>query len=138
MEEDKTQKAVDLYFQAIEAMNKEHYAYAFQILQETVRQGLPEGAATLGTLYVNGLGTEQNLGTAVQYWQYAAEQGAVEGLVNMGVCYWMGQGVEQDRKKAVDLLEQAARLDDWGYEVLQELAQEEPENEYLQDVLRRL
>ena len=62
----------------------------------------------------------------------------MEGLVNMGVCYWMGQGVEQDRKKAVDLLEQAARLDDWGYEVLQELAQEEPENEYLQDVLRRL
>ena len=138
MEDDKTQKVVDLYFQAIEAMNKEHYAYAFQILQETVRQGLPEGAATLGTLYANGLGTEQNLGTAVQYWQYAAEQGAVEGLVNMGVSYWMGQGVEQDRKKAVDLLEQAARLDDWGYEVLQELAQEEPENEYLQDVLRRI
>lgn len=138
MEEDKTQKVVDLYFQAIEAMNKEHYAYAFQILQETVRQGLPEGAATLGTLYANGLGTEQNLATAVKYWKYAAEQGAVEGLVNMGVSYWIGQVVEQDRKKAVDLLEQAARLDDWGYEVLQELAQEEPENEYLQDVLRRL
>jgi TPR repeat protein len=138
MEEEKTQKVVDLYFQAIEAMNKEHYAYAFQILQETVRQGLPEGAATLGTLYANGLGTERNLETAVKFWEFAAQQGAVEGLVNMGVSYWTGQVVGQDKQKAVNLLEQAARLDDWGYEVLQELVQEEPENVYLQEALKRL
>jgi TPR repeat protein len=54
----------------------------------------------LGSLYMVGLGVEQDFVEAAKWYRKAAEQGDGEAQNNLGLMYFKGEGVEQDSVQA--------------------------------------
>ena len=59
-------------------------------------QGDAEAQRSLGEMYHEGLGVEQDYKEAVKWWKLAAEQGNDEAQFNLGVVYDKGQEVPQN------------------------------------------
>jgi TPR repeat protein len=51
---------------------------------------------SLGGMYYNGQGVQQDYAEAAKWTRKAAEQGYTPAQADLGVLYWNGQGVQQD------------------------------------------
>ena len=76
--------------------------------ERSVGRHTPVAQSTLGFMYANGQGVEQNYAKAVEYYQLAADQGYANAQFNLGIIYEEGQGVEQNYAKAVEYDQLAA------------------------------
>ena len=65
---------------------------------------------SLGYMYSNGYGVEQDKAAAVQWYTKAADLGVAEAMNNLGYMYCNGDGVEQDKAAAVQWYSKAADL----------------------------
>ena len=62
---------------------------------------------SLGAMYFEGDGVEQDKERAASLWASAAAGGSGLGLHSLGRLYYDGNGVDQDRERAVELWEEA-------------------------------
>ena len=75
---------------------------AFHYYSLAAAQDHPEALTSVGYLYSEGLGTEQNLDEMLKYYNLAAELGEPMAQFNLGCCYRDGIGVEQDYEKMLE------------------------------------
>jgi len=66
----------------------------------------------LGSLYMNGLGVEQDITKAIYWFQKAADQDEAIAQYYLGILYLKGDGVEPDTSKAVHWLHKSAEQGD--------------------------
>eukprot|EP00040_Diaphanoeca_grandis_P014018 m.70926 g.70926 ORF g.70926 m.70926 type:complete len:312 (-) comp24287_c0_seq1:155-1090(-) len=71
----------------------------------------PAAQYTLGTMYNNGRGVEENHTMAVKYYTLAADQGLAGAQFGLGFMYAKGQGVTQSTKLASKFFKLAAEQD---------------------------
>ena len=62
----------------------------------------------MGTIYLSGLGVEQDSRKAVDWFTQSAESGDPDGIFYLGECTWYGEGMAEDKKKAISLYVDAA------------------------------
>jgi len=86
---------------AMEALEREDYASALELLVPLAEQGDADAQNNLGRLYVNGQGVPQDYAEYVKWCRLAAEQGLATAQSNLGVSYDKGLGVPQDYAEAI-------------------------------------
>lgn len=85
-------------------------------------RGDREAQFLTGIIYNQGIGIEQNLSVAAQWFEKSAQQGHVDAQYNIGLMYAIGKGVKEDRSTAILWLERAAdQGDDDAVKLLSEL-----------------
>lgn len=99
--EDNLQKAWSAY-------NNGHYKEAMEMLEPMALDGNAIAQQILGRCYENGLGTAQDVITAVKWYELAAEQKNSQAMVSLGYCYELGIGVAKDEAKACEYMKEAA------------------------------
>ncbi|WP_141698889.1 tetratricopeptide repeat protein, partial [Candidatus Marithrix sp. Canyon 246] len=76
----------------------------------------------LGTMYIEGLGVEQNFTEAANWYRKSAEQNNVDAQFNLAAMYKKGEGVEKDITQAIYWLRKAAdQGDKYAKDALAEL-----------------
>ncbi len=98
----------DLFDKGQEAYDKRQYAMALRSWQVAAALGHPNAQNSLGIMYDNGYGVQQNHAEAANWYQKAAEQGYAFGQSNLGFMYENGDGVDQDYAEAVKWYRKAA------------------------------
>ena len=88
-----------------------NYSYAFALYSLAAEKGIFKAQFRLGCCYECGLGVEQDIFKALEWFTEAAEQGYAEAQSNLGYCYRNGIGVEKDLTKAVEWYTKAAEQD---------------------------
>jgi TPR repeat protein len=96
------------------AVRAGQYARAVSIYQTLASQGEPKAMASLGVLYLKGLGVTKDIPQAIKWLTLAAEKGDVRAETNLGSVYYDGDGVTQDFGKSVHLFSSAAASGDAG------------------------
>jgi TPR repeat protein len=76
------------------------YKTAFRLLRPLAEQGNAAAQNTLGVLYANGYGVQQDYFKAAAWYRKAAEQGDPNALNNLGIMYDNGHGVPKDYVQA--------------------------------------
>ena len=72
--------------------------------------GNPMSFFSVGILYYEGKGTEQDYGKAMENWTRSAELGYAPAFEGVGELYRDGLGVEQDYEKAADWFHKAVEM----------------------------
>ena len=72
------------------------------------KNGYPTAQHSLGTIYAEGMGVNQNYIEALKWYRMAAEQRYTESQYSLGVMYYKGNGVNQDLKEAANWYQKAA------------------------------
>ncbi|MDD2368756.1 MAG: tetratricopeptide repeat protein [Sulfuricurvum sp.] len=72
----------------------------FRMWREKAAGGNAEAQFTLGTLYAQGRGVDEDAIQAVVWWQKAAEAGNLQAQTQLAQAYWRGYGVEADKAKS--------------------------------------
>lgn len=80
----------------------EHSIELFRKLHVCAELGDKRCQNQLGIWYLKGIGTEQNVQLAIEWYQKSAEQKYAAALFNLGNMYYNGEGVKQDFHKAVE------------------------------------
>jgi TPR repeat protein len=78
------------------AYKRQHYSAALQLCRPLAEQGDARAQLSLGGMYYNGQGVQQDYPEAAKWTRKAAEQGYAPAQANLGVLYWNGQGLPQD------------------------------------------
>ncbi|MCM1008387.1 MAG: relaxase MobL [Ruminococcus flavefaciens] len=65
----------------------------------------------LGAMFKNGLGTDSDMDTAIDYFKRSAEMNNKNGLYEYGKALLLGEHIPKDKKEAVKLLEKAIKLE---------------------------
>lgn len=79
-----------------EAYVRGDYPEALRILSPLAQQGQPEAQNSLGVLYFNGFGVEQDFAVGLRWYYEAAKQHYAKAQYNLAQAYELGQGVEKD------------------------------------------
>jgi TPR repeat protein len=90
------------------AYREKAYAKAVELWQPLAEKGNAAAQYSLGTLYAEGKGVEQNDETAFMWFQRAANQGNAPAQYNVGASYAGGAGVAQSDADAVKWFRRAA------------------------------
>lgn len=90
------------------AYNIGNYKKTLQLIQPLANEGNPRAQTMLGRCYENGLGVEQDMAVAAQWFQLAAEQNYSEAQVLLAYCYEVGAGVPKDPQQVMNLMTRAA------------------------------
>jgi len=93
----------DEFLNASLAEQEGRYAAARNLYTKAARLGNPDAQYRLGTLYVRGLGGEQNIVSASSWYVKAALAGNVGARAELAQLYSTGLGVKEDRVKALAL-----------------------------------
>ena len=83
-------------------------------LQYCAEQGDKRCQNELGLWYLHGVGTEQNIMLAVEWFEKAAEQDYASAFGNIGDLYRKGLGVEVDNQRAVQYYKEGADRKHYG------------------------
>lgn len=75
---------------------------AFEWMLQSAETDNSVAQFSLGVMYSNGEGVEQDYKSAVSWYEKAALQGELEAMNNLGNCYNNGYGVEQNLHKAFE------------------------------------
>jgi hypothetical protein len=78
------------------AYARKDYKAALQPCLSLAEHGDARAQLSLGGMYYNGLGVQQDYAEAAKWTRKAAEQGYTPAQADLGVLYWNGQGVQQD------------------------------------------
>ena len=94
------------------ACNEEDYEKASEdtnkALEGTEQLYLADAMTTIGDLYYDGLGVEQDYAKVMEWYEKAAELNDAYAMNEIGYMYQEGLGVEQDYAKALEWFEKAA------------------------------
>ncbi len=93
---------------AVAAYAAQEYASAHELLLPLADYGDLDAEYRLGVLYDNGLGVEQDLLLAADYYQRSAVKGNFLAATNLGSMYLDGRGVDANLDTAVGLYATAA------------------------------
>lgn len=93
---------------AVAAYESQEYASAHELLLPLADYGDHDAEYRLGVLYDRGLGVEQDLLQAADYYQRSAVKGNFLAATNLGSMYLDGRGVDADLDTAVGLYAAAA------------------------------
>ncbi|MBD5641986.1 MAG: sel1 repeat family protein [Desulfovibrio sp.] len=91
------------------AYNIGNYKKTISLVTNMAADGNPRAQVMLGRCYENGLGVEQDLAVAAQWFQLAAEQNDAEAQVLLAYCYEVGAGVPRDPQQVMNLMTRAAQ-----------------------------
>ena len=72
------------------------------------KNGYPPAQHSLGTIYAEGMGVNQNYEEALNWYRMAAAHGYAESQYSLGVMYYKGNGVNRDLKEAASWYQRAA------------------------------
>lgn len=81
-----------------------------QLYQQATDAGLDDAAVSLGVLYQEGRGVEQDYLRALELYEGPAAQGNGRALNNLGLLYVRGTGVPQDYARAAEYFTAAVEL----------------------------
>lgn len=90
------------------AYNIGQYKETIRLVQPLAAQGNPRAQVLLGRCYENGLGVQQDMAVAAQWFQLAAEQNDPEAQVLLAYCYEIGAGVPKNPQQVMNLMTRAA------------------------------
>jgi len=94
---------------AHEAYNKQDFATAFELYSKLADEGDTDAQTSLGFMYQNAQGCEQNDKKAVEFYTKAAQAKHPYALFNLAILYMNGLcGLESDQFKAHELHMEAA------------------------------
>jgi hypothetical protein len=93
---------------ANEAYREKAYAKAADLWRPLAEKGDPVAQYSLGTLYAEGLGVEQDDVTAFLWFQRAANQGDAAAQYNVGASYAAGAGIAKSDVDAAKWFRRAA------------------------------
>ena len=85
---------------------------AYTNFEKAAELGNANAMTSIGWMYNNGNGVEQDYAVAMEWYEKAAELGDVIAMYNIGWAYDCGNGVEQDYTVAMEWYEKAADLGD--------------------------
>lgn len=91
------------------AYNIGNYKKTIALVQPLAGDGNPRAQVMLGRCYENGLGVNQDMAVAAQWFQMAAEQNNAEAQVLLAYCYEIGAGVPKDPQQVMNLMTRAAQ-----------------------------
>jgi len=81
---------------------------ALEMLRAEAQKGNPSAQNSMGWLYANGHGVEQDYGQAAQWYCKGAQQENAKAQINLSTSYYYGRGVAQDAGQAVQWARKAA------------------------------
>jgi len=93
---------------ANDAYREKAYAKAAELWRPLAEKGDAEAQYSLGTLYAEGKGVEQNDATAFLWFQRAANQGVAAAQYNVGASYATGAGIGKSDVEAARWFRRAA------------------------------
>ncbi|MBS1138133.1 MAG: sel1 repeat family protein [Proteobacteria bacterium] len=93
---------------ANDAYREKAYAKAAELWRPLAEKGDAEAQYSLGTLYAEGKGVEQNDATAFLWFQRAAHQGVAAAQYNVGATYATGAGIGKSDVDAARWFRRAA------------------------------
>ena len=93
---------------ANDAYREKAYAKAAELWRPLAEKGDAEAQYSLGTLYAEGKGVEQNDATAFLWFQRAAHQGVAAAQYNVGASYATGAGIGKSDVDAARWFRRAA------------------------------
>ncbi|WP_319532884.1 tetratricopeptide repeat protein [uncultured Cohaesibacter sp.] len=93
---------------AYSAYQRGYYLTAFDFAIKLAGGGDAAAQTLLGELYYRGLGVDQDIKEAANWFKLAADDNNAEAQFALGLMHARGQGVDKDLKKALDLFEKAA------------------------------
>jgi TPR repeat protein len=93
---------------ANDAYREKAYAKAAELWRPLAENGDAEAQYSLGTLYAEGKGVEQNDATAFLWFQRAANQGVAAAQYNLGASYATGAGIGKSDVDAARWFRRAA------------------------------
>ena len=85
-----------LIVQADELFQKEDFTGAATLVRQAADLGDPWGQMYYGGCLKKGVGVEQDMPAAVEWFRKSAEQGCAVACYELGVCYENAEGVERD------------------------------------------
>ena len=94
--------------EANDAYREKAFAKAAELWRPLAEKGDAAAQYSLGTLYAEGKGVEQNDATAFLWFQRAANQGHAAAQYNVGASYAAGAGVAQSDASAAKWFQRAA------------------------------
>lgn len=92
----------------VAAFERGDYVLAYKKLKPLSIKGDSLAQNTLGRMYLQGLGVDQNYSEALSLFNKAAAKGLPNAQNNLGVIYAAGKGVEQNYKLAIYWFKKAA------------------------------
>ena len=109
----------DLITDSYAEVEKGNYKKGSEMLAKACSEGNAEGCFTLGYMYKNGSGIEQDTQKTAALWERACMLGDSNGCIKVAMLYEKGSDIKQDHQKAKELLSKACDLnDDLGCELL--------------------
>jgi hypothetical protein len=90
------------------AADRGEFKAAFEEFRTLAESGHVSAQSTVGVMYYNGEGVEQDLNAALVWLNLAANQGYSVAQFNLGIMYDNGDGVEQDFAEAFKWYHRAA------------------------------
>jgi len=93
---------------ANDAYREKAYAKAAELWRPLAEKGVAEAQHSLGALYADGKGVEQNDATAFLWFQRAANQGVAAAQYNVGASYATGAGIAKSDVDAARWFRRAA------------------------------
>lgn len=100
--------AAKILDEAWTAYNIGNYKKTVSLITNLAADGNPRAQVMLGRCYENGLGVQQDLAVAAQWFQLAAEQNDSEAQVLLAYAYQVGAGVPKDPQQVMNLMTRAA------------------------------
>ena len=92
------------YVEAKKFYDNQNYTDAFNEVISSAEAGDPDSLNLLGILYLNGLGVDENVDAAVEYFEKAIEKKSFKAYLNLASIYKSNKWGRLDNKKAEILL----------------------------------
>jgi len=96
------------YQQASSAYAAGDYTKAYQLFQGLAESGDTKAQYALSLMYIQGIGTKQNIGQGLVWLNRAAEKGNIEAMLELGVLYQKIDTLENAPQLALYWFEKAA------------------------------
>ncbi len=98
--------------QAVDALKKQDFKSALDILGPLAQQGEAEAQCYLAMMHQKGLGVQQNPQEALRWYTLSALQGWRDAMFMAAQMYYNGDGIPEDPKSGADLFLRGAFLGD--------------------------
>ena len=110
MQNDDFDYPTKLHEEADNALRQDKYELAFEKLYELSKDDDSWALYMMGYLHHMGLGTDENLAIAIDYYKRAGRLDVPQALEILGWLYIYGHGVEQEKRGGASLILKAAQL----------------------------
>ena len=101
----------ELLRQSLFLIAQNNYTEALPILEQAANLGNAEAMCTLGKLYAEGKGVDNDIQKSYEYYRQAAQKEHPQAQYQLGMCFLAGKGVSSDVQQAQQWIEKAAQND---------------------------